>query len=69
MRFNTIDSANGISIQNDGFGIPTKIVIANPGTYNIQLPAQLDEFSGQGNHIFIWLSAEGTLQLEFEIWM
>lgn len=49
MKFNSTDFSNGVSIQNDGSGNPTKIVIANAGVYDIQFSAQLQDIGGGGS--------------------
>ncbi len=60
LKLNTLDSAFGVNIANDGSGNPTHIVIENPGIYNIQFSAQLNQASGGTHTVLIWLRANGT---------
>jgi hypothetical protein len=62
MKYNTTDSASGVSIQNDGSGNPTIIKIANAGIYNIQFSAQFHHKSGggSGNTVDIWIRKGGV---------
>ena len=54
MTFNTTDEASGVSIVSN-----SQITIANPGTYNLQFSAQLDQSSGGTENIYIWLRKNG----------
>ena len=63
MELNTTnsDETNGISITNNISGRPTRITVANTGTYNLQFSAQL--FRNQKNGTMstdIWLSKNGS---------
>lgn len=63
MKFNATDlqATNGISIQNDTFGNPTKIVAAVDGVYDLQFSAQISRSSGGTKaQVYIWLSKEGV---------
>ena len=56
MTFNTTEESFGVSI-----GSPSsRIVIANPGTYNIQFSAQLDKTDGGSDDVSIWLDVDGS---------
>ncbi len=37
----------------------SRIVIANPGTYNIQFSAQLDKTDGGSDDVTVWLDVDG----------
>jgi collagen type VII alpha len=60
LKLNTLDAAFGVNIANDGSGNPTHVVIENPGIYNIQFSAQLNQASGGTHTVLIWLRANGT---------
>ena len=56
MTFNTTEESFGVAI-----GSPTsRIVIANPGTYNIQFSAQIDKTDGGSDDVTIWLRIDGS---------
>jgi hypothetical protein len=56
MTFDTLEESFGVSI-----GSPSsRIVIANPGTYNIQFSAQLDKTDGGSDDVSIWLDVDGS---------
>ena len=56
MTFNTTEESFGVSI-----GSPSsRIVIANPGTYNIQFSAQLDKTDAGADDVTIWLRIDGA---------
>jgi hypothetical protein len=62
MSYNVTSISNGVSIQNDASGNPTRIVFANAGTYDIQFSAQLENTGGggSGNIVSIWFRKNGT---------
>ena len=62
MKFGSLDSASGVSIQPDGFSNPSIIKIANSGIYNIQFSAQLHNTGGggSGDIVSIWLRKNGS---------
>ena len=55
MRINTTVAANGIFVTQS-----SRVVIPNPGTYNIQFSAQVDKTDSGNDEIEIWLSKNGT---------
>ena len=56
MTFNTTEESFGVSI-----GSPSsRIVIANPGTYNIQFSAQLDKTDPGADDATVWLRIDGS---------
>lgn len=59
MELNSTSSAetNGVSISNNDLGRPTRITVANKGTYNLQFSAQLARTTGHKGTINaeIWL--------------
>ena len=56
MTFNTTEESFGVSV-----GSPTsRIVIANPGTYNVQFSAQLDKTDAGADDVTIWLRINGA---------
>ena len=57
---NQTASSDGISIQNDEFGKPTKILFENPGMFNIAFSSQLEKTDGGTDSVSIWLSKNGT---------
>jgi len=60
MSYNSTYEANGLSIQNDASGNPTKIVVSSTGVYNIQFSAQLEKISGGGSSVVnIWFVKNG----------
>jgi|688.fasta_scaffold380420_3 hypothetical protein len=55
MTFDTTEESFGVSI-----GSPSnRIVIANPGTYNVQFSAQLDKTDGGSDDVTVWLDVDG----------
>lgn len=55
VTFNTVEESYGVSI-----GSPSsRIVIANPGTYNIQFSAQLEKATAAAEEATIWLRVGG----------
>lgn len=61
MSYNTVDFANGVSIESDVNNKPTLIEIDNAGIYNIQFSAQFTRDSGGSSaYLDIWLRKNGT---------
>ncbi len=61
MQYNTVDFANGVSIESDVNNKPTLIEIDNAGVYNIQFSAQFNRVSGGSSaYLDIWLRKNGT---------
>ena len=57
---NTTAEANGVSIENNISGKPTKIKFANAGVYNIQFSVQLANSNSTIHNATIWLKKNGT---------
>jgi hypothetical protein len=57
---NTTAEANGVSIQNNISGKPTRIKFANAGVYNIQFSVQLANSNNTIHNATIWLKKNGT---------
>lgn len=59
MKLNTTntDETSGVSITNNSLGEPTRITVANTGTYNLQFSAQLVRATGNSGTVEaeIWL--------------
>lgn len=61
MSYNTVDFANGVSIESDVNNKPTLVEIDNAGIYNIQFSAQFTRDSGGSSaYLDIWLRKNGT---------
>ena len=54
MTLNTVDFANQVSINS------SKIIVANPGIYNLQFSVQLENSGNAPYDVFIWLKQNGT---------
>ena len=54
MTLNTVDFANQVSIDS------SKIIVANPGIYNLQFSVQLENSGNAPYDVFIWLKQNGT---------
>lgn len=50
------DEANGVTVINDSFGNPTKIVVTNAGVYNIQYSLQFVNSDTKDHDANVWLS-------------
>lgn len=62
IRFDTIDIANGVTIQNDVFGFPTKITFANSGIYSCTFSIQLSNSSNNTiGEADVWLEKNGII--------
>ena len=60
MELNATAQANGISVQNNNLGKPTRITVTNSGVYNLQFSAQLYRSSGgTRENIVIWFRKNG----------
>ena len=61
MIFRTEDiTPNGISIVNNGSGLPTRITFANTGIYNLQFSSQFQNLSNAPQDVTVWLRKNGT---------
>jgi hypothetical protein len=54
MTLDTTDFSNGVSITS------SKIKVVNPGIYNLQFSAQLQNLDNAPQDVFIWLKQNGT---------
>lgn len=68
VRLNTSPLSNGVSISNDSFGNPTKIVIANSGIYNIQYSIQFANNDTQLHDVNVWLRSNNETYVGDVIW-
>ena len=55
MALNTTDFSNAISLQTG-----SKLTVDNPGIYNLQFSAQLQNLDNAPQDVFIWLKQNGT---------
>jgi hypothetical protein len=60
MKLNTIEGANGFTIENDNSGFPTRIKALRTGVYNLQYSAQLENTANTNIDFNIWLSYTGS---------
>jgi len=60
VEFNSVDSADGISVENDALGNPTRITFGYQGTYNVQFSLQFVNTASQDAHINVWFRLDGT---------
>jgi hypothetical protein len=54
VRFNTTEGANGVSVQNNGLGVPTRLTVAAAGLYEFSLSPQLLHTGGGTTTITFW---------------
>ena len=55
MTLNTTDISVGVAVENS-----SRMVIANPGVWNVQFSAQLKKSSGGSEDVCIWLRQNGS---------
>jgi hypothetical protein len=55
IKINSTFEANGVSIQNDGSGNPTRITFANAGVYNFQYSIQFTNTDSSVHNVNVWL--------------
>lgn len=60
MKLNTIEGANGFTIENDSNGFPTRIKALRTGVYNLQFSAQLENTANTNIDVMIWLAYTGS---------
>ena len=60
MKFEGADSTNGISIGDNGSGLPTRITPNHTGLYNIQFSNQLGNTANSDVTFDIWFRQNGT---------
>lgn len=62
MEYEVTDISNGVTIENNLLGRPTRITFQNSGVYDIQFSAQLNNTDGGGSsvHADIWLVKGGN---------
>lgn len=58
-QYATTDQSNGVSITNNGNGLPTRITVAQSGIYNLQFSAQILQGAGSAD-VAIWFKKNGT---------
>lgn len=54
VRFGTTEGANGVSVQNNGLGVPTRLTVAAAGLYEFALSPQLLHTGGGTVTITFW---------------
>jgi hypothetical protein len=54
VRFGTTEGANGVSVQNNGLGVPTRLTVAAAGVYEFALSPQLLHTGGGTVTITFW---------------
>ena len=60
VKFDTTESANGVSVQNDGLGNPTRLVVAQAGVYACTLSPQVVKGGAGGTYCDFWPVVDGT---------
>jgi len=60
MKLNTIEGANGFTIENNESGFPTRIKALRTGVYNLQYSAQLENTANTNIDFNIWLQYTGS---------
>ena len=61
MQFNTTDyAAAGISVQNNGLGVPTQLTVAAAGVYSFTVSPQLLHTGGTTVEIIFWARINGS---------
>lgn len=54
VRFDTLEGSNGVSVQNNGLGVPTRLTVAAAGVYEFSLSPQLLHTGGGTVTITFW---------------
>ena len=54
VRFGTTEGANGVSVQNNGLGVPTRLTVASAGVYEFSISPQLLHTGGGTVTITFW---------------
>ena len=60
VQFNTNEGSNGVSVQNDGFGDPTKLVVAQAGVYVFSLSPMVIKGGAGGTTVEFWVEVDGA---------
>lgn len=60
VKLNTVETQQFVSVQNDGSGFPTKIVIQIAGVYSFSLSPQILQGSGGATDVDFWAAINGT---------
>ena len=60
VKFNTVEAQQYISVQNDGLGNPTKIVVADSGVFSFTLSPQLIHGGGGSTIVDFWVEVNGA---------
>lgn len=54
VRFNRTEGSNGVSVQNNGLGVPTRLTVASAGIYEFTISPQLLHTGGGTTTITFW---------------
>jgi hypothetical protein len=60
IKINSTFEANGVSIQNNGSGNPTRVTFANAGVYNFQYSIQFTSTDSSIHNVNVWLRKNNT---------
>jgi len=60
VKLNSVDAADGVSVEANGSGNPTRITFGYQGTYNVQFSLQFVNTASQDAHINVWFRLDGT---------
>jgi hypothetical protein len=58
--FDTVGISSGITVANDGGGIPTRVTFANAGTYEIAVHGQFANVDSASHTASVWFRLNGT---------
>lgn len=60
VKLNTVEAQQFVSVQNDGLGNPTKIVVQIAGVYSFAISPQLVQGAGGATDVDFWGAVNGT---------
>jgi len=60
VKFNTVEAQQFVSVQNDGSGFPTKIVVGTSGVFSFTVSPQLLHGGGGSALVDFWAVVNGT---------
>lgn len=60
VKFNTVEAQQYVSVQNDGLGNPTKIVVAGSGVFSFALSPQIIHGGAGSTIVDFWVEVNGT---------
>lgn len=60
VRFDTTELSAGVTVQNDGLGNPTRLLVATTGTYAFTISPQMLKGGAGGTTAEFWLQVNGT---------